>query len=162
MSRGPGRIERAIEKAFTGNPSCTFTSEELVAAAYPDATIAKRHRVAVLRAAAKVAKRTWWRGYRQERLAGQIIYYNHLSLRSYAMARLQTCFLLHNDDTLVEMEAEIAPGGRSYKHVEPETGSWWQHVERYKAEATGDAERMRYFEAKKAERARAYGIGLQR
>jgi hypothetical protein len=68
MSRGPGRIERAIEETFTANPSETFTVDELVATAYPGTDeIEKKHRVAVIRAADKVAARLWWEKALSER-----------------------------------------------------------------------------------------------
>src|SRR4051812_21944990 len=81
MSKGPGRVERIIAAAFTANPTKVFTVEELTRLAYPGAysgegfdemvawakvtgapepTIAKRHRVSVLRAARNVARRLWW------------------------------------------------------------------------------------------------------
>ena len=61
MSRGPGHVERAITRAFTDNPTQTYTTDELSAIVYPTvAVLAKRHTVAVLRAAERVAKRMGW------------------------------------------------------------------------------------------------------
>ena len=61
MTIGPGRIERAIAATFFAQPSMTFTVEELVVIAYPGLNrIEKKHRVAVRRAANKVAVREWW------------------------------------------------------------------------------------------------------
>jgi hypothetical protein len=58
MSRGPGCIERAIERTLREQSSRSFTVEELAGAAYPSADlIEKKHRVAVLRALSKVEKR---------------------------------------------------------------------------------------------------------
>jgi hypothetical protein len=58
MSRGPGRVQRAIEAAFRASPQAAFAVEELAALAYPGTgQIAKRHRVAVLRAADAAAGR---------------------------------------------------------------------------------------------------------
>lgn len=55
MSRGPGRIERAIVEAFkTGD---TWTVEDLCRAAYPGINrIERKHRIAVRRAAHKVTE----------------------------------------------------------------------------------------------------------
>jgi hypothetical protein len=56
MSRGPGRIQRAIIAAFKRYPKRSFTTDELVVLAYPGVRrIEKKHRVAVLRAAWHVA-----------------------------------------------------------------------------------------------------------
>jgi hypothetical protein len=56
MSRGPGRIQRAIIAAFKRDPKRSFTTQELVVLAYPGVRrIEKKHRVAVLRAARHVA-----------------------------------------------------------------------------------------------------------
>ena len=58
MSRGPGRIERAIEAAFTAEPSRAFPVETLALVAFPGVNrLEKKHRIAVLRAAHKVAER---------------------------------------------------------------------------------------------------------
>jgi hypothetical protein len=63
MSRGPGRIERAVEAILIAEPDNAFTVEELCRRIYPpvgDAKrlrLAKKHRVAVLRAARHLAKR---------------------------------------------------------------------------------------------------------
>jgi hypothetical protein len=58
MSRGPGRVQRAVEAAFRGNPAAAFAVEDLAALAYPQVKrVAKRHRVAVLRAADATAGR---------------------------------------------------------------------------------------------------------
>jgi hypothetical protein len=55
MSRGPGRIERAIEALFASQPGRTFSTEELVEAAYRGVNrTEKKHRVAVLRAAKRL------------------------------------------------------------------------------------------------------------
>jgi hypothetical protein len=60
MSRGPGRIQRAIIAAFERCPKRSFTTDELVALAYPGVRrIEKKHRVAVLRAAWHVAPKYW-------------------------------------------------------------------------------------------------------
>jgi hypothetical protein len=56
MSRGPGRIQRAITAAFERDPKRSFTTDELVELAYPGVRrIETKHRVAVLRAAWHVA-----------------------------------------------------------------------------------------------------------
>jgi hypothetical protein len=58
LARGPGRIERAIEGAFNREPSRFFTVKDLTPMAYPGLSRpAKRHRVAILRAADRVADR---------------------------------------------------------------------------------------------------------
>jgi len=49
MSRGPGRIERAIEQAFSADPEATHTIDDLALAAGLN-RVEKKHRVAVLRA----------------------------------------------------------------------------------------------------------------
>jgi hypothetical protein len=58
MSRGPGRIEHAIEAVFTAAPDDAYTTEDLIDRAYPGLDrVEKKHRVAVLRAAKKVCNR---------------------------------------------------------------------------------------------------------
>ena len=63
MSRGPGRVERAIRKAFTDAPFMAFGVSELCLIAYPGgspATVTHKHRVAVTRAADKVSAELGW------------------------------------------------------------------------------------------------------
>jgi len=64
MSKGPGKIERAVAALFA-DPTRTWTAEDLAVEVYgdergwPDQN--KGHRVAVLRAARRVAARLGWR-----------------------------------------------------------------------------------------------------
>lgn len=55
MSRGPGRIERAIRALLDAHPDEAFTTFDLCDAAYPDGLeLEHKHLVAVMRAANKV------------------------------------------------------------------------------------------------------------
>jgi hypothetical protein len=48
MSRGPGRIARAIRQLFDANPDLAFVTDELCEHCYPDARpIERKHQVAV-------------------------------------------------------------------------------------------------------------------
>ena len=61
MSRGPGKVQRAIEAAFAATPDAIFVVEELVAVAYPGIDqIERKHRGAVLRAVKCMEARTGW------------------------------------------------------------------------------------------------------
>ena len=58
MSRGPGRIERAIRVLFDANPDLAFVTDELAEHCYPDAkAIERKHQVSVLRAARSLAEK---------------------------------------------------------------------------------------------------------
>jgi hypothetical protein len=71
MSRGPACIQRAIETLFAAEPSRTFSTDELVKVVYRGVNrVEKKHRVAVLRAADKVAKRLHWAKWQCERGGG--------------------------------------------------------------------------------------------
>jgi hypothetical protein len=61
MSRGPGKVERAIESAFRGDPTRTYTIEELVQIAYPAARVIERKHLVIARLAAqRAALRCHW------------------------------------------------------------------------------------------------------
>jgi len=61
MSRGPGKVERAIESAFRGDPTRTYTIEELARFACPAArTIERKHLVITRLAARRAAPRCHW------------------------------------------------------------------------------------------------------
>ena len=49
MSRGPGRIERALRALFDAHPDLAFVTDELCEHCYPGVVIEKKHQVAVLR-----------------------------------------------------------------------------------------------------------------
>jgi hypothetical protein len=58
MSRGPGRIERAIAAILDGEADNAFTTEDLCERVYSGVNrVEKKHRVAVLRAANRLVKR---------------------------------------------------------------------------------------------------------
>jgi hypothetical protein len=144
MSRGPGRIQQAIETLFAAEPSRTFSTDELVEAVYRGVNrVEKKHRVAVLRAADKVAKRLHWAKWQCERggggwhrsLSGRgAVYVNLLDPRSYGLGRLRIDFL-HADKSMEELEAMLDGGGKA-KHIAP-GGAWWLHVEKAKAKLLG-------------------------
>jgi hypothetical protein len=146
MSRGPGHVERAITGVFTERPTQTFTVSELAAFVYPTVAVpAKRHTVALLRAADRVAKRMWWRSLREWRLHGHYIFYNRLDLHSCAMGNLRARENWHQE-SVAELDARLAPGGKHSEKMVP-NGAWWNEVEQAKAEAAGDTERVRHFQA---------------
>ena len=90
MSRGPGRIERPVEAAFTTGPSRAFTVEDLVRIAYGGVNrVEKKHRVATLRAAHNVAKRFGWKTMKGGENGDGLTFYNPADLGSYAEARLR-------------------------------------------------------------------------
>lgn len=65
MSKGPGRVERAIEAAFSENPLKRFYVEDLCRIVYPDhRQVSDKKRIhqrrSVLRAATRVARRMNW------------------------------------------------------------------------------------------------------
>src|SRR5215469_4163006 len=133
MSRGPGRIERAIEALFTANPSRTFSTDEIVEAIYRGVNrIEKKHRVSVLRAADKVAKRLHWAKWRCERwglggdwrssLAGRgAVFVNTHDVRSYGLGRLRVDSF-NASKSLDELDAML--DGKSATLI-VRGGAWW-------------------------------------
>ena len=92
MSKGPGRIERAIEAIFAAEPDNAFTTDDLCDRAYPGERIERKHRVAVLRAAAKVCARTGWAKWQSEVPGGTLVFRNVYNVMSHGMARLKSDF----------------------------------------------------------------------
>jgi hypothetical protein len=149
MSKGPGRIERAIEAAFTAEPHRAFTVEGLVLIAFPGVNrIEKKHRVAVLRAAHNVAKRLNWRTQRGGENGDGLTFYNPVDIRSYAEARVRSIEasslrsriprqvervkrdIAALDDPSIDLEWRkmMKPGGH-----------WWECVEIERLRQAGDA-----------------------
>lgn len=153
MSRGPGRIERAIEAAFTASPDDAFSVSELGAFAYPGLNrVEKRHRVAILRAADKVGRRLWWAGRTSERPGGAVIYFNLLNVRSYTLGHLRRD-LVNGSAPMEQLLDLMEPpqfgdpwrSRNQWDRMQP-GGAWWLHVEMNKAQKAGDlaeVERLR-------------------
>ena len=92
MSKGPGKIERAIADAFARQPSATFSVEDLGPICYPGLNqVEKKHRVAIIRAADKVAARMWWgRTYSS---GVPCVYRNLCDLHSYALGEVREDYI---------------------------------------------------------------------
>lgn len=78
MSRGPGRVERAIKAAFDAEPTRVFTTEYLCNHVYAGATkIEKKHRVSLIRAAKRVLQREHnWRMTRTHMPGAPFLFFN--------------------------------------------------------------------------------------
>jgi hypothetical protein len=103
MSKGPGRIERAIAAILDAEPDNAFTTEDLCERVYSGVNrVEKKHRVAVLRAANRLVKRRDNTGYQRcDNLGRTHVYFNIDNVMSYGMARLKADSFNHyrsNDD----------------------------------------------------------------
>lgn len=153
MSRGPGRIERAIAAILDTEPDNAFTTEDLCDRIYSGINrTEKKHRVAVLRAAANLMKR------RDTvdcfRWSASCAYYNRLSVLAYAMARLKADPMEHyrskdvyrwNSTSEADLQATLAETGNNHRLIVP-GGAWWRHTQHAVAELeatrAGDTERL--------------------
>lgn len=79
MSRGPGRIERAIKGAFDAEPQRVFTTDELCAQVFAGAPrIEKKHRVSLIRAAKRViAREENWRMARARMPGAPLVFFSN-------------------------------------------------------------------------------------
>jgi hypothetical protein len=78
MSRGPGRVERAIKAAFEAEPTRVFTTEYLCNHVYAGTPkIEKKHRVSLIRAAKRVLQREHnWRMTRTHMPGAPFLFFN--------------------------------------------------------------------------------------
>jgi hypothetical protein len=147
MSKGPGRVEQAILKAF-GESAKSYTVEDLFHLAYPDAsTMELKHRVAIKRACSNVCARTSWKALRKDNRGGGYIYYDPCDVISYASARIKGMesryqsqdpwVRLYNPMSDAHIYAQMSEGGRYYEYV-VEGGTWWKHARLAQAERDGD------------------------
>ena len=86
MSRGYGRIERAILDRLTEEPDNAFTVEDLAEWIYDEEWVDKKHRVAILRASRSLRRSNKNIGLYND-WTPKIVVYNLGSGKSYAMAR---------------------------------------------------------------------------
>jgi hypothetical protein len=115
--------------------------DELAAVAYPDINqVEKKHRVAVLRAAAAAAQTCgWWYGQAQQP-GHSVIYGNPLDLRSYAIWNMRRDFLSGSRTTPEQLAKSLddpTDWHSQWKYVQP-GGAWWYHVEINRADRDGD------------------------
>jgi hypothetical protein len=161
MSRGPGKIERAIEVLFQRHPDDAFTVEDIVDRIYEGTNGAeKRHRVSVLRAAKKVCERmTDWTFWLSETRGNTLTFRHRYNVRSYAMARLKVDNIeryrnkdprCYRSSSAEELRAMLEPGGSKHRLI-VEGGAWWQHVQQDIAERDGDTERALRLQAEQDE-----------
>jgi hypothetical protein len=84
MSRGAGRVERAIRELFDASPDLAFVTVELVEHCFPrveQAAIERKHEVSVLRAAHKiVAAHPDWMAWRIEGQGRGWVFFNHANV----------------------------------------------------------------------------------
>ncbi|MBV8916414.1 MAG: hypothetical protein JOZ05_25675 [Acetobacteraceae bacterium] len=89
MSRGPGRIERAIRALFDAHPDEAFTTDDLCVASYPGLDHRKsrrKHQVAALRAANKViATDPDWQSRPSPTHRNKVVFCNRASVPSMVM-----------------------------------------------------------------------------
>lgn len=162
MRRGTGRIERAIETAFLHEPNRTFTIDELVPIAYPGLSRPeKRHHVAILRGAHKVAARLGWHCWPSERPGHHMVFVNVCNVRSYAIGRLQIDFRHYNDQLYkLERLLDDAEVHNSKWHLVQPGGLWWEYVQTFTAEhaarAAGDDDRADQIARDRAELTRQH------
>ncbi len=144
MSRGPGRIERAIHDLIEEHPDGAWTTEDLCHLIYPAASRAeKKHRVAMLRAMKTIRDKSGdrhrdWRLLLAGSTGRTLVLHNFANVMSYGLARLKSDhgWFHRNEEELLE---RLQPGGRNYNLV-VSGGAWDRHVRKYIAERDGDQE----------------------
>ena len=150
MSRGSGKIERAIAALLDGNPDMAVTAEELAERVYGIAAVEHKHIVSVLRALRRLAQRrpdintAWGRDWKWlQKRGGRTVWFNRRNVQSYGLMMLKTrycayratdaerqlAFLRHirKVDTEGELLAMLAPGGKYHRYIQP-GGEWYRAV----------------------------------
>ena len=150
MSRGPGKIERAIAALLDGSPDMAVTAEELAERVYGTAAVEHKHIVSVLRALRRLGQRrpdidkTWGRDRKRlHEKGGRTVWFNRRNVQSYGLMMLKTryCAYRINDaekqlsylrhirsvETEAELRAMLAPGGRYHRYIQP-GGEWYRSV----------------------------------
>src|SRR5260370_32165026 len=148
MSKGPGRIQLAISAVFAAEPDNAFTTTELCERIYhvvPQFSldddcdwienddrdwVEKKHRIAVVRAAKKIARLDW---FASDTLGGQLVFFDPLNVMSYAMARLKGDNFggyrknhrppRWRQETEAQLRARLVEGGDHHQYVGKD-GSW--------------------------------------
>jgi hypothetical protein len=161
MSRGPGRIERALAAIFDAEPENAFTSEELCARIYSThgVPIQTKHHISLIRAAKTLAKRRpeiiW---FRSQIRGSELVFARQDNVTSYTLGQLKRTWGCRGwDDD--ELRAILAAPSRFWAELVP---SWARDVEIFLAARDGDiAKTMQLRDAAERERVawltRAFG-----
>ena len=166
MSRGRGKIERAIEAAFAAEPDNAFSTEELCNRVYRGLNqVEKKHRVAVIRAGKRLVGRDpRFACLQTQGLGGQLVFFDPYNVMSYAMARLKSERPYFSNDKRRERQEDeavlrkrLAPGGKEHRLV-VEGGTYWRHVRKWIAERDGDEETVAKMDAESEKVLRALGL----
>jgi hypothetical protein len=130
MSRGLGRIERAVATVLRDTDR-SFSIDELALIAYHGINRAeKKHRVAVLRTLNNIADRMLLWFFRACKPGGQYFVANGTSVRSYAHGLLRQSWW-NAERSLFDIESILADP--EIKAVMEPGGLWWTEVEINKA-----------------------------
>jgi hypothetical protein len=131
MSRGPGKIERAIERVLQTDRS--YSVEELALLAYPGINrIEKKHRVAVLRALENIGNRMLVYRFRAYEPRKRHFVCNGTSVRAYVHGIMRECWW-NAGRSLRDIDNILS--NPQIQHVMEPGGLWWTDVEIHKAEA---------------------------
>jgi hypothetical protein len=147
MSKGPGRVELAIEQAFAEEPDNAFSVEDLCKWVYPGCrTIEKKHRVAILRAIKGRPNTERWHNDMKIGVHkfGTVFFYTPDNVKSYATARLKAD--MNEWETEAMIHAKLQKGGNERKYILP-GGAWHRHTEIFKAKRDGNVERLEELQA---------------
>lgn len=156
MSKGPGRVERAIEQAFNKTKGDYFTTDELFEVVYPGAfTMERKHRVAIMRAVKNVCNRTGWEIIRADIRGNPAVFIKPTDLMSYATGRKKAGMEWEWSRSRQEIRDRFAPGGPDRYLIE-EGGPWLRFVQMARAKRDGDEKTLSRLEAEQEAVATAF------
>lgn len=143
MSRGPGRVERAIAAAVAANPHHAVSVDEVCVRLYPPTWgggTAKKYRVAIIRGGKALARRdsnnigyvsSWGPG-------STVAFYAADELEAYGHAKLKAMGGRRGGHDGRSRQSLLET---LYKHYMAPGGRWWLDVRLFIAARDGDAER---------------------
>jgi hypothetical protein len=134
----PGRVERALAAIFDRERNNAFTVEDLAERVYPGESVARKHRVSIIRATRNVARRRpeiqWLHG---DGHGGPLVIFRHDEVMSYAMARLKAdrlhMYRSSHDSSVYRRRDERALrrelDDESHRKLIGPGGAWRRHVD---------------------------------
>ena len=151
MSKGPGKVERAVQDLFESDPTGAWLIDDIVWHVWPDNDypLPRSQLVSARRAAKNVAQRLDWDTWRSgifTRRGAPMAYYNPYNVMSYALARVKTD---HEYWALEFSEADWRAKldkDDNQRCIEP-GGAWWIHTEQRIAKRDGDEARLAELDA---------------
>ena len=174
MSRGPGKVRRAISDLMKSEPDGAWTIEDLCKRVYAGInSVEKKHRVSVLRAVRKaIDGDPDWTLYEGDNTGCTLTLVNEANIMSFALGRMKSDgsdhyrdrraereapYLVHTEE---QLKAQLAPGGKHHDYVQPDS-ALNDYVRLHIARRDGDTKTVEELDRRMEQRQQQFAAAMR-